>query len=303
VTIERGDDSLDVLTATPTLCEIFVQSLMRASGGREARALWSERDMPVDNELYDRLADGWWDPGSFLYSLRSALNPVRVPYLRRTMVDEIGIDPVGANVLDVGCGGGLLAEEFAAIGCYVTGIDPSLRSLDIARAHAAEVGLTIDYQYGVGESLPFSDGTFDAVYCCDVLEHVVDVRKVIVEMARVLRPGGVVLYDTINRTLRSKLIMIKLFQEWERTRFMEPDVHDWHMFIRPREVRSHLAAAGVAPGPITGIAPDLSPRKVVSLLRARQRGKLNFGEFGARMAMRESRDQSVLYAGYAIKPV
>jgi 2-polyprenyl-6-hydroxyphenyl methylase/3-demethylubiquinone-9 3-methyltransferase len=258
--------------------------------------------MPVDNEIYDRLADGWWDPSASLYTLRSALNPARFPYLRRTMTETLEIDPKGIAVLDVGCGGGLLAEEFAALGCRVTGVDPSSASLAAARAHAAESGLAIEYVEGTGEALPFEDRSFDVVYCCDVLEHVDDVRKTLAEIARVLKPGGAFLYDTINRTLRSNLVMIKLMQEWDSTRCMEPNLHDWRMFIRPRELHRHMVAAGLRPGPITGIAPKPSPPRLIALLRARRRGELDYGEFGERLQMHESRDKSTLYAGYAVKP-
>jgi 2-polyprenyl-6-hydroxyphenyl methylase/3-demethylubiquinone-9 3-methyltransferase len=257
--------------------------------------------MPVDNQMYDRLADGWWDSDSFLYTLRSGLNPARFPYLRRTMTETLGIDPKGIGVLDVGCGGGLLAEEFAALGCRVTGVDPSSGSIAAARAHAAQSGLAIDYVEGTGEALPFQDAAFEVVYCCDVLEHVDDVGNTVAEIARVLKPEGAFLFDTINRTWRSKLIMIKLMQEWDSTRCMEPGLHDWNMFIRPAELRGHIENAGLRPGPVTGIAPKPSPPKLISLLRARRRGELDYAEFGERMQMREGRDKSVLYAGYAVK--
>jgi 2-polyprenyl-6-hydroxyphenyl methylase/3-demethylubiquinone-9 3-methyltransferase len=257
--------------------------------------------MPVDNQMYDRLADGWWDPNSFLYTLRSGLNPARFPYLRRTMTDTLGIDPAGTRVLDVGSGGGLLAEEFAALGCRVTGVDPSSKSVAAARAHAANSGLEIEYVEGSGEALPFETGSFDVVYCCDVLEHVDDVGKTIAEIARVLKPGGAFLFDTINRTFRSRLVMIKLMQEWDWTRCMEPNLHDWNMFIRPDELRRHIEHAGLNPGPIVGIAPKASPPRLVAALRARRRGKLDYAELGERMQMRESRDTSILFAGYATK--
>ena len=257
--------------------------------------------MPVDNQLYDRLADGWWDSSSSLYALRSALNPARFPYLRRTMTDTLGIDPRGSAILDVGCGGGLLAEEFASLGAHVTGVDPSSASLRTARAHALQSGLSIEYVEGLGEALPFGDGSFDVVYCCDVLEHVNDVGQTVAEIARVLKPGGAFLFDTINRTLRSRLVMIKLMQEWDFTRCMEPNLHDWKMFIRPDELWRQLDAAGLEPGPFTGIAPQASPPRLVALLRARRRGRIDYAEFGERLKMRESRDRSILYAGYAVK--
>src|SRR6266700_4002241 len=97
--------------------------------------------MPVDNELYDRLSDTWWGDEGTLSMLRTALNPARFPWLRATLTQTLGREPRGLRTLDVGCGGGLLAEEFARLGCQVTGVDPSSRSLETARAHAAAEGL------------------------------------------------------------------------------------------------------------------------------------------------------------------
>jgi 2-polyprenyl-6-hydroxyphenyl methylase / 3-demethylubiquinone-9 3-methyltransferase len=254
--------------------------------------------MPVDNELYDRLSDTWWSEQGTLSLLRTALNPARFPWLRRTLTETLGREPRGLRVLDVGCGGGLLADEFAHMGCRVTSVDPSSRSLEVARAHAAGSGLEIDYRPANGERLPFEDGSFAAVYCCDVLEHVDDVKATIGEIARVLESGGVFLYDTINRTLRSRLVMIKLMQEWDATRCMEPNLHDRSMLIKPAELRSDLESAGMRPSEdIVGIAPAAKPPALVKALRARRKGAIDFAELGRRVAMRESRD-----AGYALKP-
>ena len=93
--------------------------------------------MPVDNHLYARLADTWWNDNSVLSLLRTSLNPARFGYMRRVLIGELGIDPRGKTALDIGSGGGLLAEEFARLGCRVTGIDPSTESLETARSHAA----------------------------------------------------------------------------------------------------------------------------------------------------------------------
>ena len=101
--------------------------------------------MPVDNALYDRMADTWWDEGGFLHAL-TALNPVRFGYMRRVLTEELHLSPATLQVLDIGCGGGLLAEEFARLGCTVTGVDPSEESLAAARTHAASQGLAITYR-------------------------------------------------------------------------------------------------------------------------------------------------------------
>src|SRR5512141_1101674 len=195
--------------------------------------------MPVDNAVYNRMAASWWDESGFLHAL-AALNPARFGYMRRVLIEELRLAPVGLQVLDIGCGGGLLAEEFARLGCTVMGVDPSEESLVATRTHAAPQGLPIEYQRALGEALPFPDESFDIVYCCDVLEHVSDLRQVIAETARVLKPGGTYLYDTINRTLQSRLIVIKLLQEWRWTALMPPRLHDWKMFIRPSELLGEL---------------------------------------------------------------
>ena len=258
--------------------------------------------MPVDNRLYDRLADTWWNDDSALSLLRTSLNPARFGYMRRVLADEVRIDPRGRTALDVGSGGGLLAEEFARLGFRVTGIDPSGESVAAAGAHAVDQGLEIGYVVGAGEELPFADASFDIAYCCDVLEHVDDLDRVLAETARVLKPGGVYLYDTINRTRRSRLVVIKLMQEWRSTALMEPNLHDWDMFIRPDELEAAMARAGLEPRDTVGLGPARNPVAMVLDMRRRARGDMTFGEFGARNRFRETRDKSMLYAGYALKP-
>lgn len=247
------------------------------------------------------MAESWWDESGFLHML-AALNPARFGYMRRVLVDELRLAPVGLRTLDIGCGGGLLAEEFAHLGCAVVGVDPSLESLAAARAHAASQGLAIGYQCATGEALPFVDEGFDIVYCCDVLEHVTDWRQVIAETARVLKPGGTYLYDTINRTHRSRLLVIKLLQEWRWTALMPPRLHDWHMFIRPTELRQELEHHGLVPGGLTGLKPRVNPLRLAGTLHRRKRGLLSHAAAVREMDMGESPDTSVSYIGYARKP-
>jgi 2-polyprenyl-6-hydroxyphenyl methylase/3-demethylubiquinone-9 3-methyltransferase len=258
--------------------------------------------MPVDNQIYDRLSHTWWEEDGFLSILKSGLNPARFGYMHRALTETLGLEPRGLRVLDVGCGGGLLAEEFAELGCEVTGVDPSRESLAVARAHADRRGLTIDYDQASGEDLPFGEGEFRVVYCCDVLEHVEDVGRTTREIARVLRPGGVFLYDTVNRTWRSKLIMIKLAQEWSATAWAEPGVHDFEMFIRPQELEAGLAAAGLEVQSRVGFA-SANPLGAVKALWDRAHRKITYAEMGARLRVQESRNLSTSYGGYALKPV
>jgi len=256
--------------------------------------------MPIDNHLYDTMANSWWDEGGCLHVLRG-LNPARFGYMRRVLVDELGIDPRGRKTLDVGCGGGLLAEEFARLDCDVTGIDPSERSIEVAQAHARLESLAIDYRTGSGEALPFPDASFELAYCCDVLEHVNDVARVIAEIARVLKPGGIFFYDTINRTFQSKLVMIKLFQDWSWTSFMPPNLHDWRKFIKPEELTAILAANGLQNHGLTGLKPATNPLQTLRLLRARKRGEITYLEAARRLDLRVSRDTSILFIGWAQK--
>jgi 2-polyprenyl-6-hydroxyphenyl methylase/3-demethylubiquinone-9 3-methyltransferase len=258
--------------------------------------------MPVDNQLYDRLGDTWWQEDSLLSLLRTSMNPARFGYMRRVLTRDLNLDPQGKTALDVGCGGGLLAEEFAQLGCRVTGVDPSAESLQTARGHAAATGLDIQYVEATGEQLPFEDAAFDLVYCCDVLEHVDDLQRTLDESARVLKPGGVYMYDTINRTRRSKLVMIKLFQEWRSTALMEPDLHDWDMFIKPAELTAALGRAGLDNRDVVGIGIGRNPLATIRDMRRRARGDMTYGEFGVRNQLRETRDTSLAYAGYALKP-
>ncbi len=257
--------------------------------------------MPVNNELYDQLAWTWWDEHEILNALRILLNPGRFGYFVEVLVDRLKIDPKDKQALDVGCGGGLLAEEFARLGCHVTGIDPSEPSLAVARAHAVQEGLVIEYREGVGERLPFADAYFDIVYCCDVLEHVNDLEAVISEIARVLKKDGIFFYDTINRTFMSKLISIKLLQEWKATSVMPANLHDWKMFIKPQELQAHMEKHGLVHKEIVGLVPATNPLTLINLLRKRKRGELSFKEAAKRIDLARSKDTSNLYMGYAIK--
>jgi 2-polyprenyl-6-hydroxyphenyl methylase / 3-demethylubiquinone-9 3-methyltransferase len=158
----------------------------------------------------------------------------------------------------------------------------------------------IDYRQASGEDLPFADAAFQAVYCCDVLEHVDDVDRTIREIARVLEPGGVFLYDTINRTWQSKLIMIKLAQEWPATAWAEQGLHDFDLFIRPGELEAALTAAGLEVRDRVGFEPA-NPLIALKAMWDRAHGKFTYAEMGARLSIRESKDTSSSYGGYAVQ--
>ena len=197
----------------------------------------------INNALYNEQGNTWWDENQCLHLLKSSVNPARVGYFRRLLDQVLKFDYRGAAALDVGCGGGILAEEFAAMGFRVTGIDPSEQSLHAARRHAQSMKLSIQYREGTGESIPSADSAYPVVYCCDVLEHVRDLPRVISEIYRVTKPGGAFFFDTLNRTFVSKLVAIKVWQEWKSTAFMPPRLHEWEN-VYPAGRTKRVACAG-----------------------------------------------------------
>jgi 2-polyprenyl-6-hydroxyphenyl methylase/3-demethylubiquinone-9 3-methyltransferase len=256
--------------------------------------------VPVDNDIYKAERDIWWDEHQPLNMIRTALNPARLRYFHQVF-GQLGVEPAGTTIVDIGCGGGLLAEELARLGANVIGVDPAESSLCTARDHARLAGLEIDYRAGVGERLPLEDASVDIACCVDVLEHVDDLGAVISETARVLKPGGIYLYDTINRTFLSKLVMIKLCQEWGRTAWMPPDLHDFSQFIKPSELRALLAGNDMIEGGAIGMAPSAKPPRLYRLLRKLKKGEISHAEFGREVEFVLTRDKSVSYIGFAVK--
>lgn len=259
----------------------------------------------IDNEMYNRKGIDWWNEGGGgdLTSLRYLVNPVRFAYFHKILRLREHAGHHARTVLDIGCGGGFLSEEFAKLGLEVTGIDPAAASVESARTHAEREGLRIDYRTGCGEKPPFDDGSFDVVLCCDVLEHVDSVEEVIGQVARVLKPGGVFFYDTINRTFRSKIAVIKVMQEWRWTAFAQPNSHVWDKFIKPDELTAMLSNKSLANREMRGISAGGNPVSTILALRRCANGKMTFRELGQRMPFRESDDISVSYMGYATKEV
>ncbi|MGC8494164.1 MAG: bifunctional 2-polyprenyl-6-hydroxyphenol methylase/3-demethylubiquinol 3-O-methyltransferase UbiG [Syntrophobacteraceae bacterium] len=256
--------------------------------------------MQINNEIYQIHGHDWWseDAPFDISSLRYCMNPVRYGYFRRAL-QQLRFQ--GRALLDVGCGGGFLAEEFARDGFCVTGIDPADRSIEAARKHAAENNLTIEYRVGKGEALPFPDASFDIVVCCDVLEHVDDPGLVISEVARMLKPGGLFCYDTVNRTWLSKVALIKISQEWSFTNWTEPNVHVWEKFIKPAELIALMNRCKLANLELRGISSRKNPLALLACLRALKKGKLIDRELSGVFALHESEDLRISYMGYAIK--
>ena len=203
--------------------------------------------MRNDLTIYDKVADRWWsDDIRWVRTLKN-LVPGRLQWFDRQ------IDWQGKAVLDLGCAGGFMAEALAARGAHVTGIDPAADAIDAARAHARTEGLRIGYDVGVGEALPYDDSSFDAVVCVDVLEHVADLPRVLAQVTRTLRPGGMFLFDTINRNPLARLANITIAEDI--LRLLPRGTHDPAMFIKPRELNAAMTDAGLVPGAVTGLGP------------------------------------------------
>ena len=254
----------------------------------------------INNEIYETLGAHWWDEdASFeLSSLRYCVNPVRFAYIRRMLSQ---LPAAGRTVLDVGCGGGFLSESFADDGFAVTAIDPSPASIAAARTHAASRGLNIGYRVGSGEALPFPNASFDIVACCDVLEHVDDVGQVVRETARVLKPGGVYFFDTINRTRASKLVMIKIWQDWGLVGERGLNLHVWEKFITPDELVETMRRNGLAAGPMKGFRPVKNPLASLWTMQRIRRGKIRATGIAAALPFRETDDLEMSYMGYALR--
>jgi 2-polyprenyl-6-hydroxyphenyl methylase / 3-demethylubiquinone-9 3-methyltransferase len=189
-----------------------------------------------DLEFYDVSADNWWQTDAKIYALYH-LNQPRFEFFDRYVNNWQGL-----KALDVGCGGGFSCEFMAKRGVVVSGIDQSVKCIKAAQAHAAMSKLKIDYRYGFAEKLPYEDNTFDIVICVDVLEHVADIQKTLLEINRVLKPEGILFFDTINRNFQSKVVMIWLMENILRE--IQRGIHDWKKFIKPEELTQLMYQSG-----------------------------------------------------------
>jgi 2-polyprenyl-6-hydroxyphenyl methylase/3-demethylubiquinone-9 3-methyltransferase len=245
-------------------------------------------DVKIDNEYYHEVGDSWWDENGPLRALHD-MNPVRVSYFDAAARAALGADRARVRVLDVGCGGGLVSERMAALGYRVTGIDLSEGSIETARRHAEATGVTVDYRTGSAVDLPKAGGSVDLVIVSDVLEHLHDLPRAVAEIARVLRPGGIVGFDTINRSVASYLKAI-VFSE-KVTKIIYPGTHNWKMFIRPDELRAVFAQHGLTVTDTRGLEPVAPPYRIVlGTLRGRSVGPFHL-----------TTSTAVSYIGQAVK--
>ncbi len=241
-----------------------------------------------DLEFYDVSADNWWQTDAKIYALYH-LNQPRFEFFDRYVSNWQGL-----KALDVGCGGGFSCEFMAKRGVIVSGIDQSIKCIKAAQAHADMSQLKIDYRYGFAEKLPYENNTFDIVICVDVLEHVADIQKTLLEINRVLKPGGVLFFDTINRTFKSKLVMIWLMENILRE--IQQGIHDWKKFIKPEELTQLMYKAGFSDVAIKGF--DIF-RDAFNLNFAKYR---EYKETGI-LKVEINDDTSIMYIGKAVKVI
>jgi 2-polyprenyl-6-hydroxyphenyl methylase/3-demethylubiquinone-9 3-methyltransferase len=194
---------------------------------------------------FEAMAPIWWDKNGVQKPLHD-INVLRVDYINRRA------PLAGKNVLDVGCGGGILSESMAALGAAVTGIDASPAPLAVAKIHLKESGLRVDYQMATAETFAarYPD-RFDVVTCLELLEHVPEPASVVAACQRLVKPGGDVLFATLNRNLKSFLFAI-IGAEY-LLRLVRRGTHSYRKFVKPAELAGWAGAAGLTLQDLTGL--------------------------------------------------
>ena len=204
---------------------------------------------PAEVARFDALARDWWDPAGPMRALHR-INPLRLGYVRDEVCARFGRDPKapfafeGLDMLDVGCGAGLLSEPLARLGAAVTGLDPASANLEAAGRHAEAGGLEIDYRADTIEAVAASGRVFDVVLALEVVEHVPDMTAFVAACGRCVKPGGLLVLSTLNRTLRSFALAI-VGAEYV-LRWLPRGTHDWDKFVTPDELRDAVRRAGLA---------------------------------------------------------
>ena len=232
-------------------------------------------------ERFAKLADGWWDPKGAFRPLHQ-LNPVRLTFIRDRLCRHFDRDPkakrplAGLRLLDIGCGGGLVAEPMARLGAEVVGIDAAEQNVSVAQLHARQMRLSIDYRVSTAEALLAADERFEAVLTLEVVEHVADMDLFIAAAAGLVKPEGAMVAATLNRTAKAFAFAI-LGAEY-LLGWLPRGTHSWAKFVRPSELDAALRRSGMRLTELSG---------------------MSYSPLGD--AWRLSRDLDVNYLGFAVK--
>jgi 2-polyprenyl-6-hydroxyphenyl methylase/3-demethylubiquinone-9 3-methyltransferase len=205
---------------------------------------------PAEIAKFEAMAAEWWDPNGKFKPLHM-LNPCRLDYICQQIAAEFGRDLTGEapfkglRILDIGCGGGLLAEPMARLGADVVGADAAERNIPVARVHARQSGLKIDYRHTSAEALAEAGEVFDAVLNMEVVEHVADPAAYLLACQQLLRPGGLMICSTLNRNPKS--FMMAIVGAEYVMRWLPKGTHDWQKFVTPDELYALIREAGLEP--------------------------------------------------------
>ena len=199
-------------------------------------------------ERFSRHAADWWDPRGPMAALHK-FNPVRLGYIRdqaaaRFSRDAKKLDCLkGLRILDIGCGGGILSEPLARLGADMVGVDPAEENIETARVHAEDQGVTIDYRAGTAEEFAEAGERFDVVLAMEVVEHVADIELFVSTCASMIKPGGLMIAATLNRTLKS--FMLAIVGAEYVLRWVPRGTHRWDKFVTPRELETTIENIGL----------------------------------------------------------
>ena len=214
---------------------------------------------PAEVAKFSAMAAEWWDPQGKFAPLHR-FNPVRLTFIRAEAAAHFGRDArslrpfEGLTLLDIGCGGGLLSEPMARLGFAVTGADASERNIGTASAHAAQSGLAIAYRATSAEALAAEGAKFDVVLNMEVVEHVADVPAYLAACTAVVKPGGLTMVATLNKTLKS-LALAKIGAEYVLN-WLPRGTHDWNRFVPPAELQKSLEESGLTIMKTQGVSFD-----------------------------------------------
>ena len=197
---------------------------------------------------FSRMAEEWWSPTGKFKPIHK-FQPVRLAYIREEALRHFGLDGsvrrplAGLRLLDIGCGGGLLSEPMARLGAEVVGVDAAERNIAVAKLHAEQSGLAIDYRATTAEALAAAGETFDIVLNMEVVEHVDNVPLYLKSCADMLKPGGLMFTATINRTARAYALAVVAAERI--LRWLPAGTHDWNRFLTPEEIEAQLKRNGL----------------------------------------------------------